>query len=152
MYIQLLLCLNQFDIDTDGLTDNPSFISKLSDFTETISWIMRHESDIRIKCIGEFDILYNCFCLIFAALDTGNATVKKQVFELLSALCVYNTEGYNRALDALQHYKVIIRSYCYHWLQAPVQLWFKTDSLSCWVCLDQILIPPSVDVSLLNFH
>ena len=32
--------------------------------------------------------------------------MKKQVFELLSALCVYNSEGYNRALQALDHYKV----------------------------------------------
>ncbi|RZF46426.1 hypothetical protein LSTR_LSTR012501 [Laodelphax striatellus] len=40
-----------------------------------------------------------------SALDTSNATVKKQVFELLSALCVYNAEGYARALDALEHYK-----------------------------------------------
>lgn len=42
---------------------------------------------------------------MFAALDTGNTTVKKQVLELLSALCVYSTDGYCRALDALQHYK-----------------------------------------------
>ena len=41
-----------------------------------------------------------------AALDTPNATVKKQVLELLSALCVYNSDGYARALDALEHYKV----------------------------------------------
>ncbi|XP_066999083.2 uncharacterized protein form3 [Anabrus simplex] len=40
-----------------------------------------------------------------AALDTPNVTVKKQVFELLSALCVYNAEGYARALDALEHYR-----------------------------------------------
>ncbi|XP_054270873.1 inverted formin-2 isoform X2 [Macrosteles quadrilineatus] len=40
-----------------------------------------------------------------AALDTTNVTVKKQVFELLSALCVYNNDGYERALDALEHYK-----------------------------------------------
>ncbi|CAB0016676.1 unnamed protein product, partial [Nesidiocoris tenuis] len=39
------------------------------------------------------------------SLDTNNVTVKKQVFELLSALCVYNVEGYTRALDALEHYK-----------------------------------------------
>ena len=31
--------------------------------------------------------------------------MKKQVFELLSALCVYNAEGYSRALEALEHYK-----------------------------------------------
>lgn len=40
-----------------------------------------------------------------AALDTNNATVKKQVFELLSALCVHNEEGRARALDTLEHYK-----------------------------------------------
>lgn len=43
-----------------------------------------------------------------AALDTANVTVKKQVFELLSALCVYNEEGHARALDTLEHYKVRI--------------------------------------------
>ncbi|CAG9822596.1 unnamed protein product [Phaedon cochleariae] len=40
-----------------------------------------------------------------AALDTPNATVKKQVFELLSALCVHNEDGRSRALDTLDHYK-----------------------------------------------
>lgn len=46
-----------------------------------------------------------------AALDTNNVTVKKQVFELLSALCAYSPEGYNRALDTLEHYKVCFTSY-----------------------------------------
>lgn len=41
-----------------------------------------------------------------AALDTNNSTVKKQVFELLSALCAYNAEGYSKAIEALEHYKV----------------------------------------------
>ena len=41
-----------------------------------------------------------------SALDTNSSQVKKQVFELLSALCVYNAEGYSRALEALDHYKV----------------------------------------------
>lgn len=41
------------------------------------------------------------------ALDTSNVTVKKQVFELLSALCAYNADGYARALETLEHYKVI---------------------------------------------
>ena len=31
--------------------------------------------------------------------------MKRQVFELLSALCVYSSEGYSRALEALEHYK-----------------------------------------------
>ena len=43
--------------------------------------------------------------LFFSALDTTNVQIKKQVFELLSALCVYSSEGYNRALEALEHYK-----------------------------------------------
>jgi hypothetical protein len=45
-------------------------------------------------------------CRLFSALDTTNIQVKKQVFELLSALCVYNAEGYNRAIEALEFYKV----------------------------------------------
>lgn len=40
------------------------------------------------------------------ALDTNNVTVKKQVFELLSALCAYNADGYARAVETLEHYKV----------------------------------------------
>ncbi|KAK7076080.1 FH2 domain-containing protein 1, partial [Halocaridina rubra] len=51
--------------------------------------------------------VYIIFFLSFSALDTNNVTVKKQVFELLSALCVYNADGYNRALDALEHYKAL---------------------------------------------
>lgn len=41
-----------------------------------------------------------------AALDTHNETVKKQVFELLSALCAYNPDGYRRAIETLENYKV----------------------------------------------
>lgn len=40
------------------------------------------------------------------ALDTNNAVVKKQVFELLSALCAYNADGYSRAIETLEFYKV----------------------------------------------
>lgn len=40
------------------------------------------------------------------ALDTNNATVKKQVFELLSALCAYSSGGYKRAIETLEYYKV----------------------------------------------
>jgi hypothetical protein len=55
----------------------------------------------------------------FSALDTSNVTVKKQVFELLSALCVYSPEGYARALDALEFYKV----------RVPI----PSDSIGCWM-------------------
>lgn len=36
--------------------------------------------------------------------------VKKQVFELLAALCIYSPEGHALALDALDHYKVSSRA------------------------------------------
>ncbi|XP_062128227.1 formin-J isoform X1 [Drosophila sulfurigaster albostrigata] len=39
------------------------------------------------------------------ALYTQNATVKKQVFELLSALCAYSPDGYARAIETLDFYK-----------------------------------------------
>lgn len=45
-----------------------------------------------------------------AALDTQNVTVKKQVLELLSALCVHNEEGRARTLETLDHFKV---SFCF---------------------------------------
>ncbi|KAK2717455.1 hypothetical protein QYM36_006285 [Artemia franciscana] len=38
-------------------------------------------------------------------MDTENVIVKKQVLELLSALCVYNAEGYTRSLEVLEQYK-----------------------------------------------
>ena len=51
--------------------------------------------------------IYSTFiCFVFAALDTNNVMVKKQVFELLSALCVYSGEGYRLTMDALDSFKV----------------------------------------------
>lgn len=41
------------------------------------------------------------------ALDTSNIMVKKQVFELLAALCIYSPEGHALTLDALDHYKTV---------------------------------------------
>lgn len=40
------------------------------------------------------------------ALESKNLSVKKQVFELLSALCVYSADGYTRTLEALAYFKV----------------------------------------------
>ncbi|XP_027632182.1 inverted formin-2 [Tupaia chinensis] len=39
------------------------------------------------------------------ALDTSNVMVKKQVFELLAALCIHSPAGHALTLDALEHYK-----------------------------------------------
>ncbi|KAG8126550.1 hypothetical protein E2320_021800 [Naja naja] len=44
------------------------------------------------------------------ALDTSNIMVKKQVFELLAALCIYSFDGHVLALDALDHYKASRKS------------------------------------------
>ncbi|KAK7067270.1 Inverted formin-2 [Halocaridina rubra] len=40
------------------------------------------------------------------SLDSKNMLVKKQVFELMSALCVYSEKGHSLALDSLNNYKV----------------------------------------------
>ena len=42
------------------------------------------------------------------ALDTSNTMVKKQVFELLAALSMFSSDGHRLALDALDHYKVML--------------------------------------------
>ena len=39
-------------------------------------------------------------------MDTNNELVKKQVIELLSALCMYSPDGNRLAMDALDTYKV----------------------------------------------
>lgn len=59
-----------------------------------------------MKNVFDFILLTIRFGLFFTALDKSNVTSKKQVFELLSAMCVYSKEGYARALEALEHYKV----------------------------------------------
>jgi hypothetical protein len=46
-----------------------------------------------------------------AALDTNNETVKKQVFELLSALCAYSRSGYCRAIETLENFKVNTKNF-----------------------------------------
>lgn len=37
--------------------------------------------------------------------------IKKQVFELLSALCLYSNQGHKLAIDALENYKVFCTKY-----------------------------------------
>lgn len=43
--------------------------------------------------------------MLTTVLDNRNTMVKKQVFELLSALCLYCPRGYDLALDALENYR-----------------------------------------------
>ncbi|CAL1536507.1 unnamed protein product [Lymnaea stagnalis] len=44
---------------------------------------------------------------LIKAMDTNNAMVKKQVVELLSALCMYSVDGYKLAMDALETFKTM---------------------------------------------
>ncbi|XP_052794469.1 inverted formin-2-like isoform X2 [Mya arenaria] len=59
--------------------------------------------DCLLKIKGRKD---NIFGRRFAsALETKNLMVKMQIFELLSALCVYSKDGYYLTLDALERYR-----------------------------------------------
>ena len=46
------------------------------------------------------------FSFFLSALDTGNTMVKKQVFEMLSGVCLYSSRGYELALSSLEYFKV----------------------------------------------
>ena len=46
------------------------------------------------------------FFSLLTALENNSTTVKKQIIDLLSALCVYSPEGYARAIDSIEHYQV----------------------------------------------
>ena len=43
-----------------------------------------------------------------AALGSPNVAVKKQVFEILAAISVYSKDGYARALQVLDKFKVSV--------------------------------------------
>ncbi|CAH1268433.1 INF2, partial [Branchiostoma lanceolatum] len=73
---------------------------------------------VQLECVGCVKSVMNsktgldfivqrreCSRKLATALDTTNTMVKMQVFELLSALCVYSAEGYGCAVDALEHHK-----------------------------------------------
>ncbi|XP_045205613.2 formin-J-like isoform X2 [Mercenaria mercenaria] len=63
-----------------------------------------------------------------SALSIENVPVKQQVFELLSALCVYSKDGYSTALDALEHHKTAKKQkYRFSFLVDELR---RTDSLS----------------------
>ncbi|XP_054721965.1 inverted formin-2-like [Uloborus diversus] len=72
--------------------------------------------------VGLDYIMENCDYAqkLATALDTDDITVKKQVFELLSALCVYRPDGYTRALETLEHYKKL-RKGCRYRFQPVVE-------------------------------
>ena len=95
------------------------------------------------------NVLIILFCIFTTALDTKDTQVKRQVFELLSALCVYSADGYNRALEALEHYKQF-KSERYRFrivlseLQAAKTAEYKTVLLAFINCL--IISTPQLKV------
>ncbi|XP_018014866.1 uncharacterized protein LOC108671794 isoform X3 [Hyalella azteca] len=74
------------------------------------------------------------------ALHKSNTTIRKQVFELLSALCVYNADGYATALEALNNYKEM-RQERYRFkvvvdeLRSPASVEYKTVVVAFINCI-----------------
>ncbi|KAG5846930.1 hypothetical protein ANANG_G00120180 [Anguilla anguilla] len=67
------------------------------------------------------------------ALDTSNTMVKKQVFDLLAALCMFSGDGHSLALDALEHYKSVkTQQYRFSVIMNELQ---ATDNVSYMVTL-----------------
>jgi len=51
-------------------------------------------------------------CVVhYVELNSNNILMKMQVYELLSALTIYSSEGYQVANTALLHYKVVNNNY-----------------------------------------
>ncbi|XP_046369459.2 inverted formin-2-like [Haliotis rufescens] len=59
--------------------------------------------DCLLKLKGKKDNIFGR--RLAAALETNNVMVKLQIFELLSALCVYSRDGFDLTLDALERYR-----------------------------------------------
>ncbi|KAJ8356318.1 hypothetical protein SKAU_G00191120 [Synaphobranchus kaupii] len=67
------------------------------------------------------------------ALDTSNTMVKKQVFDLLAALCMFSADGHSLAFDALEHYKSVkTQQYRFSVIMNELQ---ATDNVSYMVTL-----------------
>jgi hypothetical protein len=92
-----LLCLTEADDDEVFLERDQEVISPPSSTNDNM------DSRIGLDYIVENS---DYVAKLAAALDTNNEIVKKQVFELLSALCAYSRSGYCRAIDTLENYKV----------------------------------------------
>lgn len=101
----MILCLN--NIPLFCLTepdDNEVFFERDQEVISPLGVaIVNMDSRIGLDYIVENSDYVSKLAL---ALDTNNETVKKQVFELLSALCAYSRSGYCRAIETLENYKV----------------------------------------------
>lgn len=68
------------------------------------------------------------------ALDTACPSVKKQVVELLSALCVYSQDGRQRAIDTLHIYQVGRVCLVQHWTYGPIGMERQPTDLCFYYC------------------
>lgn len=53
---------------------------------------------------SEYDSDHHVFSIV--ALDTGNVLPKRHMFELLTVMCVYSQQGYERLMTALKQFQV----------------------------------------------
>lgn len=91
-----LLCLTEAD-------DNEVFLERDQEVISPTTPNDNMDSRIGLDYIVENS---DYVSKLAAALDTNNEIVKKQVFELLSALCAYSRSGYCRAIETLENFKV----------------------------------------------
>lgn len=71
---------------------------------------IEHPNSIQTEKLDQFQLLTNKKKTI-SALSIGNTLLRKQVIEMLSAICVYNSLGYQSVLNALDYFKVCIHIY-----------------------------------------
>jgi hypothetical protein len=98
------------NVGLDYIVDNPDYCDKLASgkpitrFSHRFSYQLHN---LRIPVSPAVTVMLTK--IYGAALDTACPSVKKQVVELLSALCVYSQDGRQRAIDTLHIYQVSIR-------------------------------------------
>lgn len=101
---KMILCFNNIPLSYVAEDDSEVFRERDQEVISPVS-VANDNMDSRI---GLDYIVENSDYVskLAAALDTNNEIVKKQVFELLSALCAYSRSGYCRAIETLENYKV----------------------------------------------
>lgn len=124
-----LLCLTEADDDEVFLERDQEVISPLSVANDSM------DSRIGLDYIVENS---DYVSKLAAALDTNNEIVKKQVFELLSALCAYSRSGYCRAIETLETYKVNIYSSFFRFVANFNALCLHTFHFLHFLCLQNL--------------
>jgi hypothetical protein len=123
----MILCLNNIPLLCLTEPDDEVFLERDQEVTSPLSTV----NDNMDSRIGLDYIVENSDYVskLAAALDTNNEIVKKQVFELLSALCAYSRSGYCRAIETLENFKVNIQHSRLR-MQAPLRRCLHTFHFS----------------------